>query len=217
MKKSLIRWVGKPVQWAVGIVAGGTLLLVLLSSPLGEGMRDSMRQTVSNLFEKRSSAHATAPVIVEKLQALNRLETARQTTQHQIEAKTERGILPDFLAGEKVRLQAQAEAVAGIDLKDLKPQDIQVQGERVIIKLPTVRLFQVSLNEAVTQVYHREKGWLVFNPDKDLEREARLLAWSEARQAALQGDLLKKARTHAEENLSQLIRSFGFQSVEFAS
>ncbi|CUU36972.1 MAG: DUF4230 domain-containing protein [Armatimonadetes bacterium] len=203
---------------ALALAGGGRLLwlaiaVLLLSALLGPALREAIRRGWSGLTATVYHTHPSPTVIVSHLQRLNRLETARQITNHIIEVEASNG-LPVWLAGERVLLIARAEAVAGIDFAELKPEQIQVEGKRVRLQLPPPRLLHVSLNEAHTKVYDRKRGWLVFQPDKEIETRARQQAIEEAREAALKGELMELAQRNAQERLTELLRSLGFEEVE---
>lgn len=173
-----------------------------------------LRELTSRLKSRILAVTPSATVVVQKLQALSRLETARFVSQHIVEVKSESTWLPSFLAGEKLLLVAQAEVVAGIDMNEISPSDIQVSGDKVTIILPEPKIFFVKIDELGTQVFLRERGWLVFNPDKDLERQARMQAINEAKQAALREGLVSFARQRAEENLRGFLHALGFKEIE---
>ncbi len=173
-----------------------------------------LKELTERLASRVITTTPSPTVIVERLQSLNRLETARLVSQHVIEVKSESEWLPSFLAGERLILVAQVEVVAGVDMKEISPKDIEVNGDKVAVTLPQPKIFSVKIDEAKTQVIVRERGWLVFKPDKDLEREARLQALREARAAAIKSDLLPFARQKAEENLRGFLHALGFKQVE---
>ncbi|MFA0742835.1 MAG: hypothetical protein DFNUSKGM_002967 [Candidatus Fervidibacter sacchari] len=173
-----------------------------------------LKELTERLASRVITVTPSPTVIVERLQSLNRLETARLVSQHVVEAKSESEWLPSFLAGERLVLIAQVEVIAGVDMKEVSPKDIEVNGDKVVVTLSQPKIFSVKIDEAKTQVITRERGWLVFNPDKDLEREARLQALREARAAAIKSDLLPFARQKAEENLRGFLHALGFKQVE---
>lgn len=173
-----------------------------------------LKEISARLSARIISVTPSPTVIVQRLQALNRLETAQFVSQHVVEAKSESTWLPSFLVGERLLLIAQVEVVAGLDMKGISPRDIEVKGDKVVINLPPPKILSMRIDETKTQVFAREKGWFVFNPDKDLEREARLQALNEARQAAMKSELLSFARQKAEENLRIFLQSLGFRQVE---
>ncbi len=173
-----------------------------------------LKELTERLASRVITVTPSPTVIVERLQSLNRLETARLVSQHVVEAKAESEWLPSFLAGERLVLVAQVEVIAGVDMKEVSPKDIEVEGDKVVVSLPQPKIFSAKIDEAKTQVIARERGWFVFNPDKDLEREARLQALSEAKLAAIKSDLLPFARQKAEENLRAFLHALGFKQVE---
>ncbi len=173
-----------------------------------------LREISARLKARVVSVTPSPIVVVQRLQALNQLETAQFVSQHIVEAKSESTWLPSFLAGERLLLVAQVEVIAGLDMKRVSPSDIEVKGDEVVVTLPPPKILSVRIDEAKTRVFARERGWLVFNPDIDLEREARLQALTEARQAALRSELLPFAQQKAEENLRTFLQALGFKRVE---
>ena len=173
-----------------------------------------LKELTERLASRVITVTPSPTVIVERLQSLDRLETARLVSQHVVEVKSESEWLPSFLAGERLILVAQVEVIAGVDMREISPKDIEVNGDKVVLTLPQPKIFSVKIDEAKTQVIAREKGWLVFNPDKNLEREARLQALREARAAAIKSDLLPFARQKAKENLRGFLHALGFKQVE---
>lgn len=173
-----------------------------------------LRELTSRLRGRILTVTPSATVVVQKLQALSRLETARFVSQHLVEVKSESTWLPSFLASERLLLVAQVEVVSGIDMSEISSSDIQVSGDKVTIILPEPKIFSVKIDESGTRVFLRERGWLVFNPDKDLERQARMQAINEAKQAALREGLISFARQGAEENLRGFLRALGFKEIE---
>lgn len=153
-------------------------------------------------------------IVVERLQALNRLETARFISQHIIEVSSQPEWLPSFLAGERLLLMAQVEVIAGVDMSEVSAEDICVHSDEVVINLPQPQIFSIRLDEANTRIFARQRGWLVFNLNEDLEREARLQALSEAKEASIKNNLLSLARRKAEENLRGFLHALGFKRVE---
>ncbi len=192
----------------VGVFLLG-LLLVIMAPSLREGILARLGALTQTVYRTQPSP----TVIVNQLQRLNRLETARQITTHTVEVESTNG-LPTWLAGERVLLLATAEAVAGIDLAQLQPHQIRVEGKRVQIELPEPRLLRVSLQEGRTKVYDRQRGWLVFRPDREIETRARQQAIAEARSAALQGELMNLARQNAIDELRRLLTTLGFDEVQ---
>lgn len=193
---------------SVATLAVVLLTLVGIVSLFGPGF-------IQRFFERLSARVTTitsGPVVVERLQALNRLETARQTSSQVVEAKSARPYLPSFLGEDKLLMMVQTEAVAGVDLSQLAQQDVQVKHKEITLRLPEAELFAVRIDDEQTKVYSRDQGWLVFKPDNDLERKARLKALADARTAAGK-EVITVARANAETNIRQLLTQMGFEKV----
>ncbi|MEI6519613.1 MAG: DUF4230 domain-containing protein [bacterium] len=165
------------------------------------------------LNSKTTITVTTSPIIVTKLQSLNRLETASQVSQQVVEASADHKNFPAFLGQDRLMMQVQTEMIAGIDMSRLTLNDVKVQGNTVTVRMPAPELFTVRIDDEHSKVFSRERGWLVFTPDINLESEARLKVLAEARETG-QTYLIPTARTNAETNLRQLLASFGFDTIE---
>ena len=121
----LRRPLGRGAKW-VGLAALMLLAFTLLT-------RESGREwLLSRLHALGAPVYRTQPspvVIVQRLQTMQRLETARQTTLHDVAVEATNG-LPVWLAGERLRMRIVAEASAGIDLAKLRPEHVQVSRDR---------------------------------------------------------------------------------------
>jgi hypothetical protein len=69
-------------------------------------------------------------VVVEGVQNLDRLATARWTESVVVTKESGGSSLERFLIGEKVVLGAVGEVEAGVDLASLGPGDVEVDGEK---------------------------------------------------------------------------------------
>lgn len=176
---------------------------------------DAFRFAISHITNRVALATAPAPVIVEKLRPLNRIETAIEVKQHIVEAKSESRLLPGFLGKDNLMMMVQTETIAGVDLSRLSDKDVSVENGVVTIRLPNPTIFHVRIDDQNSKVYNRERGLLVFKPDMDLERQARLKAQSDAYKIALSGEMMSDARLNAEQNLRTLLKSIGLNQVKF--
>ncbi len=200
----------RPIGRGIMVVGVAATLLLMFGLLTREAGREWLLERVRGLTATVYRTQSSPIVIVERLQAMQRLETARQTTTHDIVIEASNG-LPVWLAGERLRMRAVAEVSAGVDLGKLRPEHVQASGKRVRITLPEPQIFDIIVREQGTEVYHRERGWLVFRPDKEIEQRARQQAWLEARQAAMRGELLSRARAQAAAELQRLLRLLGYE------
>ncbi len=196
----------KSAAWWVGTVA---VVAIILSSPVGQ----LLGRLSSSLWDRVTTVSTSGPIVVQRLQALNRLETARQTLLQPVQAESNIGALPGFLGRDKLEMLANTEVVAGVDLSKLTESDVAVTGHTVRLRLPQPSVFSVRVEDESSRVYSRQRGWFVWTPDPDLERQARLGAQSSARSAARGSGLLDAARTNAETNIRGFLVSLGFSQV----
>src|SRR3712207_4270027 len=108
------------------------LVMVVLAVALGLGIAwyGEGIPLIRSLLPERSVETTSTPVMVNSIQRLNELSTVRWTESLIITKETEGGVLPDFLAGEKVLLVASGEVEAGVNLDELSRDDVRVEGER---------------------------------------------------------------------------------------
>jgi hypothetical protein len=113
-----------------------------------------------------------------------------------------------------VILLAHGVVKAGVDLEDLGPEAVRVDGGRLRLKLPRPRLTDTYLNDTKTQVIERTTG-LLRRFDKGLEQQARKEAVLRFRDAAFKAGILKDAEGQARLQLEALAKRLGFEAVEF--
>jgi len=154
------------------------------------------------------------PSVVNKIQRLQRLETVTYSLDKIIEGDRESSILPNFLAGDKLLLVVHGEVIAGVDLGQLKPGDIQIHGRDVQVRLPPSQIFVTALDNTKTRVYSRTTGLLV-PEDPNLESEVRAKAQEQLQQAALSDGILVAAGKNASATVTSMLLGLGFEHVTF--
>ena len=113
----------------------------------------------------------------------------------------------------RVLLVAHGVVKAGVDLQEIKPEDVRVDDKKVVVKLPPARITDVYLDDKKTRVVDRTTG-LLRAFDKDLEQSARRQAVEDlsisARVNGINGDAEERARLQ----LTNLFHQLGLE-VEF--
>ena len=114
------------------------------------------------------------PTILKQVQSLSELVTVKYVME-----KTEvwndppQNILAQFFAGDNhILLLAHGIVKAGVDLNQLKPEDLRVSEKTISIKLPPADVTDTYLDDAQTKVVERKTGFLR-SFDKDLEQNIR--------------------------------------------
>jgi hypothetical protein len=107
------------------------------------------------------------------------------------------------------------ESIAGIDLSQLKPEDVHIDGgtRNIHVTLPPSQVFVTTLDNQHTRVYARSTGLLV-PADQNLESDTRAKAEQQLQQSALSDGILDAARKNARATVTTLLYSLGFQQVD---
>jgi hypothetical protein len=213
-------------QYTTGRRSTGGFLTFLLALILGAAaLAIFLRHATSGFMESvadrivgRSTTFDTSvPAVVQRIQHLSRLETVVYSLDTIVEGSMSSAVLPDLLAGDRILLVVHGQAIGGIDLSQLKPEDVRItenNGARSIrVTLPASQLFLTSIDNQHTRVYARSTGILV-PVDQNLESETRAKAEQQLQQAALADGILDAARKNARATVTALLYSLGFQQVE---
>lgn len=151
--------------------------------------------------------------VIKEMKELNRLETAQFTIEKVIDGGTQQGnVFSQFLFGDRLLLIAHGVVVAGVDLSKLLGEDVRVDGDNVVMKLPAPELFSVRLDSEKSTVYDRQQG-LLSRGNKDLESEVRKAAELSIKDAACSGGILTQANDSAQKQMQKLLQGLRFQGV----
>ena len=146
-------------------------------------------------------------VIIERIQALSRLETASYTVQTVIEVQQRQGDpLTDWLAGDTLLLIARGSVIAGVDLGELDAEDVSLapDGQTITVHLPPARIVRAALDTAGTRVYSRQRGWFA-PPNLDLETLARQEAEAQILHLACDDGILIRAADQAAATMQRIL------------
>jgi hypothetical protein len=114
----------------------------------------------------------------------------------------------------RVLLVAHGIVKAGVDLDQLKPEDLRVAGKQISLRLPPAQITDAYLDDKQTRVIERTTG-LLRAFDKDLEQTARQNAVDDIRRAARTSGILKDADDRAKAQVKNLLLQLGFEEPEF--
>jgi hypothetical protein len=205
--------------------SSGTLLLVLLSLVLGGvALAVFIRHATTGALARLSAAitgrtttfDTSVPAVVQKIQRLNRLETVVYSIDTVVEGSKSSVVLPDLLAGDRILLVVHGQSIAGIDLAQLKPEDVRITdkdgGQSIHVTLPPSQLFLTSIDNQHTRVYVRSTGLLV-PADPNLETDTRAKAEQQLQASALADGILDTASKNARATVTTLHYGLGFREV----
>lgn len=209
-------------QYSSGRGASGILFAVLFSLVLGavavgvfiRHATSGVLLRVATAITGRSTTFDTSvPAVVQRIQRLSRLETVVYSIDTVVEGAHSNPVLPDLLAGDRLLLVVHGQSIAGIDLAQLKPEDVRIDGQSIHVSLPASQLFITTLDNQHTRVYARSTGLLV-PVDQNLESDTRAKAEQQLQQAALSDGILDAARKNARATVTTLLYGLGFQQVD---
>src|ERR1700733_15382665 len=136
--------------------------------------------------------------VVQQVQTLSDLVTVKYVLQKvEIFDSPPPSLLGQFVQGDsRVLLLAQGVVKAGIDLKQLKPEDVTISGKNISIVLPPPQITDAYLDDTQTKIIERTTGFLR-SLDKDLEQTTRQNAVDDIRRAARANGILNDANERA--------------------
>jgi uncharacterized protein DUF4230 len=206
--------------------SSGTLIAILLSLILGAvALAVFLRHATTGIMARVATAitgrtttfDTSVPAVVQKIQRLNRLETVVYSIDTIVEGSKSSAVLPDLLAGDRILLVVHGQSIAGIDLSQLKPEDVRIEtkdgGQSIHVSLPPSQLFITSIDNQHTRVYVRSTGLLV-PADPNLETDTRAKAEQQLQASALSDGILDAASKNARATVTTLLYSLGFHEVD---
>jgi hypothetical protein len=206
--------------------SSGTLLVILLSLILGAvAVAVFIRHATSGMMARVATAitgrtttfDTSVPAVVQRIQRLSRLETVVYSIDTVVEGSKSSAVLPDLLAGDRILLVVHGQSIAGIDLAQLKPEDVRITGkdggQSIHVNLPSSQLFLTSIDNQHTRVYVRSTGLLV-PADPNLETDTRAKAEQQLQQSALADGILDTASKNARATVTTLLYGLGFKQVD---
>jgi hypothetical protein len=122
---------------------------------------------------------------------------------------------PDAPGWDRILLVVHGESVAGIDMGQLKPEDVRIDdgGRGIHVALPVSQLFTTTVDSQHARVYVRSTGLLV-PAGGDLAADPRSKAQDQLQHAALTDGILDEARKNARATVTALLYALGFERVD---
>jgi len=157
-----------------------------------------------------------ATTIVHEINDLARLETASVELEKIVTAERNNDYLWGAM-GETLIFVANGKVVAGVDLAEMTPADVQVvDPTTVMVHIPEAVLFDdlPALDNEKSYVADRDTG-LLTRADPELETQVRRLAEEVLLEEALSSGVLEQANFNAQQFMLTFMQGLGFESVIF--
>lgn len=155
--------------------------------------------------------------LVTHVRELNRLETAGMRVMHVGKISQSYKMMPNAIAGDEITFLAEGEVIAGIDLAQLKQEDVWRSPDGTVnVRLPPAQVLVTRVDNAKSRVLTRSTG-VLRRQDVDLETRARQHAEKNIHDEALKRGVLKMAADNGEKKLADFLHAAGVEKVRFVS
>ena len=124
--------------------------------------------------------------------------------------------LRNRMLGEELVMDVGVRIVAGVNLKHLGEDDVRIDGNSVSITLPPTKVLMVYVDETLTRVVERKKGWLSSH-DISLMDAARREAMDAMVTAAIDKGLFQRAGQQAAATVAALARGLGVENISVSA
>jgi hypothetical protein len=163
----------------------------------------------------RKEEMADIATIVTRVRDLNRLETATMRVTSVSTIKQSYDLIPNALAGDELTLYSAGDVIAGVDLSQLKKDDVHREPDgTIVVRLPPPQLLVSRLDNRASHVIQRRTG--VFRrADIGMEGRARQYAEQNIRNEAVNRGILPLAQQNAEARVAELLHTLGAAKVRF--
>ena len=152
-----------------------------------------------------------APITIGVIQKQYKIETATVTSSTLVNGYTN-SLLP--FSKDEYSYQVVVTMTAGIDMSVLKDSDITVTGDSVTVKLPPPTLLRTEHSGQV--ISHNQEVLSGFSANKNLQDQIESEGQNRVVKTVLeQGELMRQARTNAEDEMRNLIQQLGYKNVTF--
>ena len=156
-----------------------------------------------NPFGTAPKVTVTHNTVLTQVESLGKLELVRYRFRDVVEYRrsSKYPLLPDA----KVALIVGGEAVGCLDLRQIRPQDVVLEGDSVIrVFLPKAELCSFQIKHDQSRVFSTENG---FFQDADLVDQGYKYAETQVRRAALQAGILAQTERNAQQILRPMLHT----------
>ena len=176
--------------------------------------RMAKKTVVDTVFTPEEKAVDIA-TLVTQVRELNRLETASMRVMHVGTITQSYKLVPNAVGGDEITFLATGDVIAGIDLSQLRREDVWRSPDGTInVRLPAAQVLVTRVDNQHSRVLNRKTG-VLRRGDVDLETRARQRAETNIRAEALKRGVLKMASDNAEKKMADLLHTFGAEKVRF--
>ena len=215
MKTTILKWL-ITVIILVGIVLGMRFYMRSFAEQALAPITDSaqaLKTQVAQVLHPTPTIIPDPITIINEVRSLARLETIQYSVEKIITAESGQEALKT-LFGDRLLFVAHGIVIAGLDLNQMEPADLELRDGILTVNLPDAEIFIATLDNDKSYVYDRQTG-LLTKGEQDLETLARQAAEQEIHHAALEDGILEQAAENAKVYLTRLFGTLGYDEVLF--
>lgn len=200
------------------MTTGGAALIALLVGV-------SILRSGTHFFEGLNAIFKAEPskpevdvrsLVVRQVRGASELTTAVFTMEAVVPTRQDRKLAGYTVGSTTLLYIAYGQVRAGVDLKDLKPDDVKIVNNTIHLQLPAPRILDSKIDVNRSSVYDYNRGFLGLGPD--VAPQLQMLAQRETLKkivtASCRENLLGQANERAQLVVEQLLNTAGYKAVE---
>ena len=156
-------------------------------------------------------------IVINGLQGSTELDTADLFTEAVVVTSQDRTLGSLKLGDTKVIYEAVGKVRAGIDLSQLKAEDINMVEGKIQVLLPPPYILDASIDVGRSNVLDKHRNLLGPAVEADLQILAQREALSKIKAAACEKKLLDVANNQAKEVVKQILSTAGYKEIVFST
>lgn len=195
-----------------GLIMAGLILLVGLWRG-GSQFLAGLRSTFT-VLEPPAKVDVRS-MVVQQIRGASELTTAIYTMESVVPASRER-MLGGYVIGKTTLLYiAHGEVRAGVDLTTLRPEDVQVNGTALALRLPPPQVLDSKIDVNRSKVYDYDRGFMGLGPDvaPELQELAQRETLAKIVETACSDGVLQSANDRAKTAVTQLLTTAGYTQL----
>lgn len=155
-------------------------------------------------------------LVVNKVRGASELTTAVFTMEAVVPTRQDRKLAGYTVGTTTLLYIAYGEVRAGVDLKDLKADNVKVINDTIQLQLPPPRILDSKIDVNRSSVYDYDRGFLGLGPDTapQLQTLAQQETLKKIVTTACQSNLLAQANDRAQLVVEKLLNTAGYKQVE---
>lgn len=204
------------------VLRGGVTIatLVLLLGLIRSGTR--LTEDIGSFFGAFVSGGASEAkvdprtMVVHQIQGASELTTAIFAMESVVPASRDR-TLGNYVIGKTTLLYiAYGEVRAGVDLSDITIENVEIEGDRLILRLPSPEILDSKIDVTRSRVYDYDRGFLGLGPDAapQLQEVAQRETLDRIIEVACDQGVLDDANDRAEVALTRLLTTVGYSNLQ---